>query len=75
MALKTVGASGQISLGKKYSGKHFDVVFHDDGSVQLNPMKVVPEVRAPARSGKLPRYRRSKVRKVVKLSRDQMHER
>ena len=74
MTLKTVGASGQISLGKKYSGKHFEVVYRNDGSVQLKPMKVVPDARAPA-PGALPRYRTAKVRKIVKLSRDQMHER
>ena len=74
MALKTVGASGQISLGKKYSGKHFDVIYRDDGSVQLTPMKVVPDAQSRA-PGAVPRYRTVKVRKIVRLSRDQMHER
>lgn len=74
MTLKTVGASGQISLGKKYSGKHFEVTYQADGSVQLKPMRVVPDAPAAA-SGKAPRYRTTKVRKIVRLSRDQMHER
>ena len=74
MSLKTVGASGQISLGKKYSGKHFEVIYRDDGSVQLKPMRVVPDTEAHA-SGALPRYRTTKVRKIVRLSRDEMHER
>ena len=74
MALKTVGASGQISLGKKYSGKHFDVIYRDDGSVQLQPMKVVPDAR-PRAAGAAGRYRTTKVKKIVRLSRDQMHER
>ena len=28
--LKEVGASGQISLGKKFAGRLFDVVIHED---------------------------------------------
>ena len=43
--LKEVGASGQISLGKKYAGQLFDVVFAPDGRVELVPMKAVPTVR------------------------------
>ena len=42
--LKEVGASGQISLGKKYAGQLFDVVFAPDGRVELVPMKAVPTV-------------------------------
>jgi hypothetical protein len=42
--LKEVGASGQISLGKKYAGQLFDVVFYPDGRVELVPMKAVPVV-------------------------------
>ena len=42
--LKEVGASGQISLGKKYAGQLFDVVFTPDGRVELVPMKAVPTV-------------------------------
>ena len=41
--LKEVGASGQISLGKKYAGQLFDVVFAPDGRVELVPMKAVPD--------------------------------
>ena len=48
--LKEVGASGQISLGKKYAGQLFDMVFYPDGRVELVPMKVLPAVQAPAES-------------------------
>ena len=44
--LKEVGASGQISLGKKYAGRLFDVVFYPDGRVEMVPMKVVPTVQS-----------------------------
>jgi hypothetical protein len=43
--LKEVGASGQISLGKKFAGQLFDVVFYPDGRVEMVPMKVVPTVK------------------------------
>ena len=44
--LKEVGASGQISLGKKYSGQLFDMVVYSDGRVELVPMKAVPAVQS-----------------------------
>ena len=44
--LKEVGTSGQISLGKKFAGRLFDVVFCPDGRVELVPMKAVPTVQS-----------------------------
>lgn len=46
--LKEVGASGQISLGKKYAGQLFDMVIYPDGRVELVPMKAVPAVHSAA---------------------------
>lgn len=40
--LKEVGASGQISLGKKYAGQLFEVETQADGSIVMRPVKVVP---------------------------------
>lgn len=40
--LKMVGTSGQLSLGKKYAGRYFEVEQQSDGAVLLKPMKVVP---------------------------------
>ncbi|QIL43417.1 type II toxin-antitoxin system CcdA family antitoxin [Acidovorax sp. HDW3] len=40
--LKEVGASGQISLGKKYAGQLFDLQTRADGTIVLQPMQVVP---------------------------------
>ncbi len=40
--LKAVGASGQISLGKKYAGQYFEMEEQADGSIVMVPMKVVP---------------------------------
>ncbi len=44
--LKMVGTSGQLSLGKKYAGKYFEVEPRSDGAVLLRPMKVVPDAEA-----------------------------
>lgn len=46
--LKEVGASGQISLGKKFAGKLFDVILHPDGRFELIPMRVVASGSAPS---------------------------
>lgn len=45
--LKEVGASGQISLGKKYAGTLFDVIVHPDGRFELIPVRVVSAARSP----------------------------
>ncbi len=57
--LKMVGNSGQLSLGKKYAGKYFEMEQQPDGAVLLRPMKVVPDAEAwvhePAMRGQLHR--------------------
>jgi len=56
--LKEVGASGQISLGKKYAGQLFQVETLADGSIVMRPVKVVPATPSvqeePARYGTQP---------------------
>jgi hypothetical protein len=53
--LKEVGASGQISLGKRFAGQLFEVTFHGDGRIEMLPMQVVPARRAvPAESVQAP---------------------
>ncbi|MGZ4993265.1 MAG: hypothetical protein ACXWFI_13290 [Methylobacter sp.] len=44
--LKMVGSSGQLSLGKKYAGKYFEIEQAEDGILILRPMKVIPESEA-----------------------------
>ncbi len=43
--LKEVGTSGQISLGKKFAGRLFDVIVHPDDRIEMVPMKAVPQTR------------------------------
>ncbi len=55
--LKSVGASGQLSLGKKYAGQYFAVEVLEGGALLLKPMKVVPAdeawVHTPAMRARL----------------------
>jgi hypothetical protein len=44
--LKMVGASGQLSLGKQYAGRYFEVETQPDGGILLKPMRVIPEADA-----------------------------
>jgi hypothetical protein len=53
--LKTVGKSGQISLGKGFAGKTLRLRRQEDGSILLTPVAVIPEsqlwtLREPHRS-------------------------
>jgi|GEM_PF-235083 len=41
--IKSVGKSGQISLGKRYAGKTFSVKHQPDGSLLLTAVAMVPE--------------------------------
>jgi len=44
--LKMIGASGQLSLGKKYAGRYFEVTEQEDGIIVMTPMRVIPESEA-----------------------------
>ena len=39
--LKEAGASGKISLGKRFAGQLFEVTFHNDGRVEMLHMQAV----------------------------------
>ena len=47
IVLKEVGSSGQISLGKKFAGRLFELVVHPGDRFELIPMKVVPHAGLP----------------------------
>jgi hypothetical protein len=44
--LKMVGTSGQLSLGKQYAGRYFEVETQPDGGILLKPMRAIPEADA-----------------------------
>jgi hypothetical protein len=75
--LKTVGSSGQLTLGKKYSGRHFEVEELAGGELVLRPVRLVrdtmPAVRAkPARA---PAFRIAEVEQVVMPTREKRNAR
>lgn len=43
--LKMVDASGQISLGKKFAGRRFEVTEHEDGAIVMTllPVPIDPD--------------------------------
>lgn len=44
--IKQVGANGQISLGKKYAGKHISITEQDDGTLILKAGSFIPDNEA-----------------------------
>ena len=51
--LKTVGTSGQLTLGKKYSGRHFELDELGNGELVLRPVRLVRESTLATQSGAL----------------------
>lgn len=78
--LKTVGTSGQLTLGKKYSGKHFELEERSSGEIVLHPVRLVPDsagsahMRSP-RAARLPAFQIAEVDAVVMPSRDRRNAR
>lgn len=75
--LKTVGASGQLTLGKKYSGRHFEVEELASGELVLRPVRLVRDTGAPSRAkpGRPPAFRIAEVERVVLPTREQRNAR
>ncbi len=78
--LKTVGTSGQLTLGKKYSGKHFELEERGSGEIVLRPVRLVPDTTDSARArspraARLPAFQIAEVDVVVVPSRDQRNAR
>jgi hypothetical protein len=43
--LNKIGTSGEVSLGKRFAGQLFDVIFYADGRVEMLPMRSVAAAR------------------------------
>lgn len=75
--LKTVGTSGQLTLGKKYSGRHFELEERASGELILRPVRLVRDT-GPAshpKLGRLPAFRIAEVEQVVMPTREQRNAR
>ncbi len=75
--LKTVGTSGQLTLGKRYSGRHFELQELASGELLLRPVRLVRDTTAPQRvkSARLPAFRIAEVEQVVMPTREQRNAR
>jgi hypothetical protein len=75
--LKTVGTSGQLSLGKKYSGRHFELHERASGELVLSPVRLVRDTATPSRAkpGRAPAFRIAEVEQVVLPTREQRNAR
>jgi hypothetical protein len=77
--LKTVGTSGQLTLGKKYSGRHFELEESANGELVLRPVRMVRESEAPVlsraertkRATKAPAFQIAEVEQLVMPGREQ----
>ncbi len=75
--LKMVGASGQLTLGKKYSGRHFEIEELASGELLLRPVRLVRDTApsARAKTERAPAFRIAEVERVVLPTREQRNAR
>jgi hypothetical protein len=75
--LKTVGTSGQLTLGKKYAGRHFELEERPSGDLVLHPVRLVRDAGPAARAKRerLPGFRIAEVEQVVMPTREQRNAR
>lgn len=75
--LKTVGTSGQLTLGKKYSGQHFEVEELASGELMLRPVRVVRDTGTTSRAKptRAPTFQIAEVEQVVMPTREQRNAR
>jgi len=72
---KTVGTSGQITLGKRYAGRHFEVEERLNGEILLRPVKIVRETAANRATSTLPEFGIVEIDRVIMPSRDERNAR
>lgn len=72
--LKSVGTSGQLTLGKKYSGRYFELEERANGELVLRPVKLVRD-NARGKASKLPAFEIVEVKQVILPSREERNAR
>ncbi len=75
--LKMVGTSGQLTLGKRFSGRHFEVEERPTSELILRPVRLVPDRAdgAPPKPAHAPAFRIAEVEQVLMPSREQRNAR
>ncbi len=72
---KTVGSSGQVTLGKRYAGRHFEVEERPNGEILLRPVKVVRDTAVAEAPSSPPAFEIVEVDRVIMPSRDERNAR
>lgn len=74
---KTVGTSGQLTLGKRFAGRHFDVEERSSGELILRPVRLVRDNAhaASSKPARLQAFRIAEVEQVLMPSREQRNAR
>ncbi len=73
--LKCVGSSGQLTLGKRFAGRYFEIDERSNGELVLRPVKVVPAAAATAAAETAPEYAIAQVDRIDLPTRDLRHAR
>ena len=75
--LKTVGISGQLTLGKTYSGRHFELEELTSGEIVLRPARLVRDTAVPkrAKSARAPAFQIAEIEQLVMPHREQRNAR
>ena len=70
--LKTVGSSGQLTLGKKYSGLQFEMEERATGELVLRPVRLVRTTftRGRAKATRKPAFQIAEVDRIVMPARN-----
>jgi hypothetical protein len=73
--LKSVGSSGQLTLGKRYAGRYFEIEELPNGELLLRPVKVVPEAASNRAPEEKPAFEIAEVERVILPSREERNAR
>ena len=72
---KPVGSSGQITLGKRYAGRYFEMVERPNGEILLRPVRLVPDTGKAKAAAPAPAFAIAEVKRVVMPSREERNAR
>jgi len=73
--LKTVGSSGQITLGKRYAGRYFEFEERANGELVLRPVKVLRDTGQAEVTTEKPAFEIAEVAVVIMPTREERNAR
>lgn len=73
--LKSVGSSGQITLGKRYAGRYFEIEERPNGELVLRPVKVLRDTGSSDPVAAKPAFDIVEVAEVIMPTREERNAR